>query len=62
MGMTLNQDKTKENKQFKLVKCFALASFAVLIIFSFPYSIFISKKAKDRWFGENGSHRQVFFT
>jgi hypothetical protein len=47
MGMTLNQDKTKEIKQFNLVKYFALASFAVLIIFSFPFSIFISKKAKD---------------
>ena len=47
MGMTLNQDKTKESKRFRLVEYFALASFAVLIIFSFPYSIFISKKAKD---------------
>jgi len=47
MGMTLNQDKTKESKQFKLVKYFALASFVVLIILSFPFSIFISKKAKD---------------
>ena len=36
-----------EGKQFRLVKYFALASFIVLVIFSFPFSVFISQKAKD---------------
>ena len=36
-----------EGKQFRLVKYFALASFIVLIIFSFPFSVFISQIAKD---------------
>jgi len=36
-----------EGKQFRLVKYFALASFVVLVIFSFPFSVFISQKAKD---------------
>jgi two-component system sensor histidine kinase HydH len=34
-------------KQFRLVKYFAWASFIVLIIFSFPFSVFISQKAKE---------------
>lgn len=36
-----------EGKQFRLVKFFAWASFIVLIIFSFPFSVFISEKAKE---------------
>lgn len=34
-------------KQFRLVKFFASASFIVLIIFSFPFSVVISQRAKD---------------
>ncbi|MBN2063069.1 MAG: GHKL domain-containing protein [Deltaproteobacteria bacterium] len=41
------QDNITEGKRFRLVKYFAIASFIVLIIFSFPFSVFISKKAKD---------------
>ncbi|MBN1830590.1 MAG: two-component sensor histidine kinase [Deltaproteobacteria bacterium] len=37
----------REGKQFRLVKFFALASFVVLVIFSFPFSIVISQKGKD---------------
>ena len=37
----------RQGKQFKLVKFFAYASFVVLIIFSFPFSVLISQKAKD---------------
>jgi len=58
-----------EGKQFRLVKFFAYASFIVLLIFSFPFSTIISKKAKDilmkshenyaLLLGENLSH-QVF--
>ncbi len=36
-----------QGKQFRLVKFFAYASFVVLIIFSFPFSVLISQKAKD---------------
>ncbi len=36
-----------QGKQFRLVKFFAYASFLVLIIFSFPFSVLISQKAKD---------------
>jgi len=36
-----------EGKPFRLVKYFAIASFLVLIIFSFPFAIFISQSAKD---------------
>ncbi len=34
-------------RQFRLVKFFAYTSFVVLIIFSFPFSMVISQKAKD---------------
>ena len=37
----------REGKQFRLVKFFALASFIVLVIFSFPFSMVISQKGKD---------------
>ncbi len=47
MTPPLDQNKNSEGKRFQLVKYFALASFLVLIIFSFPFSVFISKKAKD---------------
>lgn len=36
-----------EGKRFGLVKYFALASFIVLVIFSFPFSVYISQSAKD---------------
>ncbi|MBW1773571.1 MAG: GHKL domain-containing protein [Deltaproteobacteria bacterium] len=36
-----------EGKQFRLVKFFAYASFLVLVIISFPFSMFVSQKAKD---------------
>lgn len=36
-----------KGKTFRLVKFFAYASFAVFIIFSFPFSMVISQKAKD---------------
>ena len=37
----------REGKQFRLVKFFALASFIVLVIISFPFSMVISQKGKD---------------
>jgi signal transduction histidine kinase len=40
-------NKLKEGKQFRLVKHFAWASFLVLLIFCFPFSVFIAQKAKD---------------
>ncbi|MGD9074163.1 MAG: ATP-binding protein [Desulfobacteraceae bacterium] len=36
-----------EGKQFRLVKFFAWASFIVIVIFSFPFSMVISQKAKE---------------
>jgi signal transduction histidine kinase len=36
-----------EGKQFRLVKYFAYASFLVLAIFSFPFSLAISQRAQD---------------
>jgi signal transduction histidine kinase len=36
-----------KGKQFRLVKYFAYASFIVLIIFSFPFSVVVSQQAKD---------------
>jgi signal transduction histidine kinase len=42
-----NQNNQLQGKQFRLVKFFAYASFIVLIIFSFPFSVVISKQAKD---------------
>ncbi len=36
-----------EKRQFRLVKFFAYASFIVLIIFSFPLSMVVSKQGKD---------------
>jgi signal transduction histidine kinase len=40
-------DNRSEGKQFRLLKYFAWASFIVLVIFSFPFSVFISQKAKE---------------
>ena len=68
--MTSDQKHTKRDKrQFRLVKFFAYASFIVLMIFSFPFSMVISQKAKDilmksyenyaLFLGENLNH-QVF--
>ena len=64
-----HQSARSEGKQFRLVKYFAYASFFVLILFSFPFSVVISQKAKDillksyenyaLLLGENLSH-QVF--
>jgi len=46
--MTPTQTHTKKNeRQFRLVKFFAYASFIVLILFSFPFSVVISRQAKD---------------
>ena len=42
-----HQNAPPEGKQFRLVKYFAWASFIVLVIFSFPFSVFLSQKAKD---------------
>jgi signal transduction histidine kinase len=63
------QSVRPEGKQFQLVKYFALASFLVLVIFSFPFSVVISQKAKETLLenyensallvGENLNH-QVF--
>ena len=59
----------REGKQFRLAKFFALASFIVLVIFSFPFSMIISQKGKDiliksyedyaLWLGTNLNY-QVF--
>ena len=42
-----HQNKKLEGKQFRLMKYFAWASFIVLVIFCFPFSMVISQKAKD---------------
>jgi len=39
--------RNPEGKQFRLMKFFAVASFAVLLLFSFPFSLAISQKAED---------------
>jgi len=41
------QSPRTEGKRFRLVKFFAWASFIVLVIFSFPFSMVISQKAKE---------------
>ncbi len=41
------QNIKHEGKQFRLVKFFSWASFIVLVIFSFPFSMVISQKAKE---------------
>ena len=41
------QNSSTKGQQFRLVKFFALASFIVMIIFSFPFSMFISQRAKE---------------
>ena len=43
----LNKKAAKKGKQFRLVKFFAYASFVVFIIFSLPFSMVISQRAKD---------------
>jgi two-component system, NtrC family, sensor histidine kinase HydH len=45
-----------EGKQFRLVKFFASASFVVLVIFSFPFSLAISQKAKEILVGSYESY------
>lgn len=42
-----SQNLGSEGKQFRLVKFFAWASFIVIVIFSFPFSMVISQKAKE---------------
>jgi signal transduction histidine kinase len=42
-----HQNTRSEGRQFRLVKFFAYASFIVIIIFSFPFSVVISQQAKD---------------
>jgi hypothetical protein len=64
-----HQNTPRRAEQFRLVKFFAWASFIVLIIFSFPFSVVISEKAKETLLksyeksamtvGENLNH-QVF--
>jgi two-component system sensor histidine kinase HydH len=46
MGLP-RQNTQSEGRPFRLVKFFAYASFFVLILFSFPFSVVISQKAKD---------------
>jgi len=41
------QNKPQEGKQFRLVKFFAWASFIVLALFSFPFSVVLSQEAKE---------------
>jgi two-component system sensor histidine kinase HydH len=43
----IQQDSQSKGRQFRLVKFFAYASFIVFMIFSFPFSVVISQKAKD---------------
>ena len=43
----LHLNRQSEGKQFRLVKFFAYASFIVLVLFSFPFSVVISRQAKD---------------
>jgi len=45
--LPLNRDTKSEGKQFGLVKFFAWASFIVILIFSFPFSMVISQQAKQ---------------
>lgn len=46
--MNPNQSNTQtEKKQFRLVKFFAYASFIVLLLFCFPFSVLLSQNAKD---------------
>lgn len=47
MTPTSHQDNISEGKRFWLVKYFAIASFVVLVLFSFPFSVFIAQKAKN---------------
>jgi len=44
---TMFQNKPQDGKQFRLVKFFAWASFIVLAIFSFPFSMVLSQEAKE---------------
>jgi len=39
--------RQKPQRPFRLVKFFAYASFAVLLAFSFPFSVIVAQKAKD---------------
>ncbi len=44
---TSKQDSQSEGKQFRLAKFFAYASFIVLFLFSFPFSVIVSQNTKD---------------
>jgi signal transduction histidine kinase len=41
------QSSQPEAKEFRLAKFFAYASFIVFVLFSFPFSVIVSKQAKD---------------
>lgn len=45
--MSSQHGSKPKGKQFRLVKFFAYASFAVIILFSLPFSVVISNQAKD---------------
>jgi signal transduction histidine kinase len=44
---TSKKDSESEGKQFRLAKFFAYASFIVLFLFSFPFSVIVSQNTKD---------------
>jgi len=45
--MGINDPSTREEGKFRLVKFFAWASFIVIVIFSFPFSVVLSQQAKE---------------
>jgi signal transduction histidine kinase len=45
--MKSNDPSTREEGKFRLVKFFAWASFIVILIFSFPFSVVLSQQAKE---------------
>ena len=45
--MEISDPSTREEGKFRLVKFFAWASFIVILIFSFPFSVVLSQQAKE---------------
>jgi signal transduction histidine kinase len=45
--MQYNNQESREEGKFRLVKFFAWASFIVIVIFSFPFSVVLSQQAKE---------------
>lgn len=45
--ISVHPNRNTQERQFRLVKFFAYASFTVLFLFSFPFSVIISKQAQD---------------